>query len=134
LFGWVAGFNNRTQPARQTTHSLSLRIRQRRRTIHEDLTRDAQVAGNLGERRTLTPRAVLTQILIREEAAGGLVTDLHLDRLNLSSRMAQLDMHGLVDYGALLLNLVQPVIDPNVNAIGTSCDTIRHPNLINEQP
>jgi len=131
----VAGFNNGTQPARQTTHSLSLRIRQRRRTIHQHLTRHTKTTRNLGERRTLTPRAALSQIRIREEAAGGLVADHHLNRLNLHRRMAQLDMDLLVSYGALLLHLIQPIINPNIDTISTSRHTIRHARFIyHDQP
>jgi len=129
LFGWVAGFNNGTQPARQATHSLSLRIRQRRRTIHEYLTRHAKTTRNLGERRTLTPRPVLSQVRFGEEAAGGLVTDAKLHGFRLNRRMPALDMDLLMNDGTPLLHLIQPIVNPNIDTISTSRNAIGHAHL-----
>jgi len=40
-----------------------------------------------------------------------------------------LDVHLLVDYRALLLDLVQPVVNPNIDAISPCRDPIRQARL-----
>jgi len=129
----MSGLNDGAQPARQATHSLSLRVRQRRRTIHQYLTGHTKTARNLGERRTLTPRAVLSQIRFREETAGSLIAHAKLHGFRLNRGMPALDMDLLMNDGAPLLHLIQPVVNPNIDTISTSRNAIGHAHLIHKQ-
>jgi len=81
--------------------------------VHQHLTGDEQVSRNLSERRP----AALTSTIIREQPAGRLIPDSHLDRFRLMPLMPPLKMHKLMDEGARCLHRVQPVIQVDINTV-----------------
>jgi hypothetical protein len=105
------GLDNRAQTAGQATRGFGLLIRQRRRTIHQHLTRHTKIPGSSSK------SGSLAALKLRQQPLSSLKPNRQLNSLRLPRRVPALHMNLLMSNSAPLLHLVQPVINPNIDPI-----------------